>query len=151
MSKFLTISGGVSLILIWVIYYLADWYNWYDVKGIWSLSSMISISLVFFGLSINEKNIKIKYLIFMPVAWFFAVTFLLYILDDPIDDYFNSNIFNKENEIDVFQTNKMNLSFIIAVTICFLNSINIKKIIVKFFKINKLFIYINKWYYYFKR
>lgn len=95
---------------------MAAWYDWTSIVGIWSLGAMVGISLTFLGMGLNEKNKQIKYLILFPIAWFFGILFFTYILNEPIDRFID-----KTNTIDLFQTNKMNITYMLTLLICFVH------------------------------
>jgi len=96
------ILGGLICILSFTIYYILVW-NGIE-SGIYSLGIMPGISLIFFGIGIEEKNINKKRFIFYPISFFFMIVFLTYMLNICFDWF--------------FETNKMNLAYIITFIVC---------------------------------
>lgn len=105
-ARNITVLGGFICLLSFTVYYIAAWYELTSIVGIWSLGSMVGICVTFLGIGLNEKNSKIRNLLFYPISWFFGILFITYI----------ANIL-----FDVFlETNKMNFTYILTLTICFI-------------------------------
>ena len=105
-ARSITILGGFICLLSFTVYYIAAWYKLTSIVGIWSLGAMFGISITFLGIGLNEENVKIRNLLFYPISWFFGILFFTYI----------ANMY-----FDLFlETNKMNLTYILTLVICFI-------------------------------
>jgi hypothetical protein len=100
------ISGALIFLFAFTAYYVQAYYGIGNgaQSTVFSFGCMVGVFHVFFGLGKLEKNKRIKYLVYYPIAWFFGMIYLTYIGNMYFDFFLH--------------TNKMNLVYIITYVIC---------------------------------
>lgn len=104
MGRLLKIIGGLVSVITFIIYYQYA-YNFYPNVPQWSIDVLrngyfLGMSIVFFGIGIDEKRLLLRHLVYYPIAFFFLFVLAAYVLND----YFDSYIFMHKTLLSILLT-----------------------------------------------